>query len=99
MRRARLLWAKKLLKAKYFVVLTDKESVIALDGADPNSFVDVLALTAQSAEVNDFYEILGELVKDHAAAIKALTGEADAEVSAKKSPSVRKPAKRKVVSG
>lgn len=82
----KLKWAKKLLAAKFFVVMTNKESAIAYEGVDPRSFTDVLALTAQAAELSEFYEQLGLLVKDHEAAIKALTEEDDApKTTAKRS--------------
>lgn len=70
-------WAKKILRAKYFVVLTDKESVIAIDGADPDSFTDLLGLSSQQAEIEMFYNKLGSLVKDHKLAIDKLTGVQD----------------------
>lgn len=75
----KLKWAKKLLAAKFFVVMTNKESAIAYEGVDPRSFTDVLALTAQAAELQEFYEQLGVLVKEHETAIEALTGGDDAK--------------------
>lgn len=87
----RIKWAKKLLGAKYFVVLTDKESAIALDGAKPDSFTDILALSAQAAEVNKFYEMLGELVKQHEAAVEELIGKRDGKKTTIK---VKKPSEK-----
>lgn len=83
-------WAKKLLRAKYFVVLTDKESVIAMDGADPGAFSDIMALSAQTAEVNDFYEKLGALVKEHEVAVHKLTGGTSEITTNTKKPSASK---------
>jgi len=71
-RAVRVRWARKLLGAKYFVVLTDKESVIALAGVNPESFTDALALASQSAEIEMFYNSLGDLMKDHKKALNKL---------------------------
>jgi hypothetical protein len=68
------MWAKKLLRARYFVVMTDKESAIAFDGFNPDDFNDVLALHAQTVEVEIFYQRLGELVKQHQSAVNKLRG-------------------------
>lgn len=65
-------WANKLMRAKYFVVLTDKESVIALEGLNPEVFDDILALQAQGAALADFHSKLGVLVKDHDKAARQL---------------------------
>ena len=89
----KLKWAKRLLKAKYFVVLTDKESAIAIDGADPSSFTDMLALTAQAAEIDEFYSKLGELVKQHRDAVTKLTG--GASVTLERTPAKARKAKAK----
>jgi hypothetical protein len=72
-RALKLRWAKKLMQARYFVVLTDKESVIALDGAKPESITDILALDAQSAAIADFHDKLGALRDDHERAISKLS--------------------------
>lgn len=66
-------WCRKLMRAKYFVLLTDKESVIALEGADPNSMVDVVNLEAQKAELSLFRSKMKTLVKDHEEAITNLS--------------------------
>lgn len=71
-RITRVKWAKKLMGAKYFVVLTDTESVIALEGANPENFDDIIALQSQGAALADFHSKLGELVKDHEKAAKKL---------------------------
>jgi hypothetical protein len=89
-RSIKLRWAKKLLRAKYFVVLTDKESVIAFAGVDPENFTDILALTSQAAEVEMFYEALGELTKDHKKAIERLE---NASKDTRKQTSKRKSAR------
>lgn len=70
-------WANKVLKARHFIVLTDKESVIAIDGMDPNSMNDLLALQAQAASIKDFQDMLNELQQRHkvrVAELNALTG-------------------------
>lgn len=77
MRSVKLRWARKILGAKFFVVLTDREGVIALDGADPNQILDVVALTAQSAELQDFADKLSMVIKDHDRAIRKLNGLSD----------------------
>lgn len=73
--RVKLRWARKLLGAKMFVVMTEKESAIAIDGADPRSFTDALALAAQAAELEMFQEKLGGLIVAHHQALKDLNGE------------------------
>ena len=82
--RIKVRWAKKLLHAKYFVVLTDKESAIAIDGADPDSFVDHLALESQAAEVQMFYEKIAELVKTHNKALAKFQGSKNVTTNRKK---------------
>jgi hypothetical protein len=65
-------WAAKLLRAKYFVLLTDKESVIAMQGVDPLFSTDVFQVQAQAAEITYFIESLQRLQKDHDQALKKL---------------------------
>lgn len=79
----KLKWAKRLLQARYFVILTDKESVIALDGVDPSAFDDRVALQSQSAAISEFVSRLKDLQKLHADAIKTLTGGKDAAINRK----------------
>lgn len=76
-KRLRLRWAKKLLHAKYFVAMTDKEAMIALDAADPNEMHDAVALAAQAAELRAFYDKLGALLHQHDIILRALSKEAD----------------------
>jgi len=64
-KKLRLRWAKRLIGARYFVAMTDREAVIALDAADPNTITDAVALTAQAAELEAFHGKLGELIKQH----------------------------------
>lgn len=64
-KRLRLKWAKRLIGARYFIAMTDREAVIALDAADPDTITDTVALTAQAAELEAFYDKLGELIKRH----------------------------------
>lgn len=73
-RMVKIKWARKLLKAKMFVIMTEKESAIAVDGADPYSFTDAVALAAQSAELEMFHESLGKLIADHKDALNKLGG-------------------------
>lgn len=70
-KKLRLRWAKRLIGAKYFVAMTDSEAVIALDAADPNDIMDVVALAAQAAELELFHEKLGLLLKEHKYILKA----------------------------
>lgn len=66
-------WAKRLLQAKFFVVMTDTHSAILFEGVDPESITDRTALEAQAAEIEYFYGELGLLVKRHQKAVaKAL---------------------------
>lgn len=70
----RFKWARKVLKAKMFVVLTEKESCIAIDGADPFSLTDSLALAAQTAELEMFRDSLNNTIRDHKLALDRLSG-------------------------
>lgn len=63
--KLRTKWAKKLLTSKHFVILTDKESVIYFNGLQPDSFDDVLMLTAQAASLEDFRERIVAMQKEH----------------------------------
>lgn len=65
MRQQHIKWAAKLLTTRNFVVLTDTESVINLEGIDPQSFKDVLALTAQMRALKIFGSKIDSLVKEH----------------------------------
>lgn len=88
---AKLKWAKKLLRAKMFVVMTEKESAIAIDGADPYSFTDAIALAAQAAELEMFQQSLAGLLKQHQDALKKLSGDSNV----KKSTTTRRKANAK----
>lgn len=66
-------WAIKLLKSKMFVVLTDKEAAIAIDGADPYSLTDAITLAAQASELQMFNESIKELIDKHEAALTQLS--------------------------
>lgn len=68
-RTVKVKWARRLLRAKYFVVMTDRHSAILFEGVDPESIVDRTALEAQAAEIEYFYEQLGDLVKRHKKAV------------------------------
>lgn len=97
MRALKLKWAAKLAQSRYFVILTDKESVIALDGVNPKSMSDAMALTAQASAVRDFHAKLGELIKEHDSAVSKLLGDKPKRV--RKTTSNRKVKKIKVTEG
>lgn len=80
-KRLRIRWAKRLIGAKYFVAMTDTQSVVALDAADPNEFTDVIALAAQAAELEAFYDKLGMLIQTHKDILKAYAKEQDAKAT------------------
>jgi hypothetical protein len=86
----KLRWANKLAQAKFFVILTDKEAVIALDGVNPDSFEDTLALQTQSAEIEDFIEKLQELKAEHDKKLEELQGGKSATAPRTKAKKVRK---------
>lgn len=71
-RNLRIRWAHKLLKAKSFVVLTDKESIIALKGVNPNKLTDVLSLQEQAASLDNFLQQLKALQEEHEHAIETI---------------------------
>ena len=60
------------MRTKNFVVLTDTESVINLEGTDPEKFLDILTLTAQANSLDIFDGKLHELMDDHAKAVDKL---------------------------
>jgi len=70
----RIKWAIKILFAKYFVVLTDKESVIAMKGIRPDKFQDLLALKAQQNAIEDFGHKLKKLRSKHDKMVDKLVG-------------------------
>lgn len=71
-KRVNARWAAKVLKAKYFVVLTDTESALALDGVDPDSINDMVALQSQTASIAAFKRDLTELEKVHKQHLQSL---------------------------
>lgn len=73
-KRLNLKWANKLLRAKAFVVLTDKEGVICMDGMDPNSLNDQFILQSQLASIEKFEGDLAELKARHQSRIRELGG-------------------------
>lgn len=74
-KRENIKWANKVVRAKHFVVLTDKESALALDGVDPKSFNDMLALQSQAASLRAFKADLEELIKAHDNRVAELGGD------------------------
>lgn len=71
--KAKLLWAKRLMRARFFVVLTDTGSAIGLRGVNPESIEDVVALKAQQAEIKRYAVQLQEVIDKHDRAINELT--------------------------
>lgn len=65
-------WGYKLARSKYYVVLTDEESVISVHGVDPESMIDMFSLQAQKASLVAFQGQLDKLIKAHNKAIKEL---------------------------
>lgn len=68
----RLKWARKILNAKSFVVMTEKESMIALQGMDPHLLKDELALQEQVISLELFMRRLQEFKDEHMKAIDKL---------------------------
>lgn len=71
--KLKLKWAKRIIGARQLVVLTDKSSVIMLEGLDPDKLQDVTVLRAQSAELRHYHTMLGSLIRRHDLVIKRLT--------------------------
>ncbi len=67
-------WAARIMRARYFVVLTERESVIYLKGVKPEEFEDVVALAAQCAELEDFQDKLKDMIERHEAQVYKLSG-------------------------
>lgn len=71
-RLVRLRWARKIMGSKGFLVVTDRESVIALEGMDPRLLRDELALQEQVASIENFLYLLKDLQAEHIKAIDRL---------------------------
>lgn len=72
----RLRWAKKILRAKNFVVVTDKESVIALEGVNPDNLNDHIMLAEQSASIDSFKAMLDNLQRKHNKRLEEISNDA-----------------------
>lgn len=71
----KLKWANKVLRAKNFVVLTDKESIIAVEGVKPMSLNDLVMLSEQAAAIENFIFMLKDLQAEHEDRVKQLMEE------------------------
>lgn len=60
------------MRAKYFMVLTDKASALMLEGVDPKTIRDQVMLEHQMTELILFREALEDTIKEHQRAIKKL---------------------------
>lgn len=89
-KRLNVKWANKVLRAKHFVVLTDTESYIAMEGMDPNSMDDMLVLQAQQASIDQFMDALKTLNDQHKKRIQRLGG----KVGITRSKSTKKSTKK-----
>lgn len=89
LRTLQLKWAAKIARARFFVVLTDKEAAIVMDGVEPENIEDKLALQAQTAELRTFHDALGGLIKDHDRVLDRYYKESSDAKSAKKNPKKR----------
>jgi len=67
-------WAGKIMRAKNFVILTDKESVICMSGLKPAKLDDHIMLAAQAAELEAFDLKLQSLIKQHQRVINKMLG-------------------------
>lgn len=83
-KRLNMKWAIKVLRAKYFVVLTESESAIVLEGVDPQSMYDPLMLRAQADSIKEFQSNLADLLKVHQDRIDELSKEGDVTGKRKK---------------
>lgn len=79
--RIRLRWARKIMSARSFIVLTDNESILALSGVDPTTLGDFETLVHQRLEIEDFIEKLEVLARAHSAKIAQITGRDNGKVS------------------
>jgi hypothetical protein len=58
-------WARKVRRSQNFVVLTDEESAMNLIGVNPDSFNDLVKLTAQAQALRIFQKKLDKLIIKH----------------------------------
>lgn len=75
-KRIKLLWAKKIFKARFFVALTESDSVILLQAADPTRLGDAIAIRTQKATLTAWSKQLEDLIKQHDIAFKKLNDKA-----------------------
>lgn len=64
-KRENVIWAKKLLRTKNFVVLTDTESVISMKGVQTDTLDSMVMVEAQKAALSMFHTRLGRLIDQH----------------------------------
>jgi hypothetical protein len=84
-------WAAKVMKARNFVILTDKESVICMSGMRAAKLDDHILLASQAAELEVFDLKLQSLIKDHRKAVDKMLGGRYKEVTKAKETIKRRP--------
>lgn len=61
-----------LIRSKAYIVITETAAAMSIVHMNPNKFSDIMALQIQTAALEDFQEKLGQLIKEHKRALKAL---------------------------
>lgn len=92
----RVKWAQRILKAKFFVALTEKDAVIYLKGADPTTFEDETALVSQAVTIDTYIKRLQQLRRSHDQVLESKFGKKPAK---SKKPTTKKATKIKVKKG
>lgn len=69
MNKTKLKWMGRIAKARNYVILDDKQSVISVKGLTPNSFLDEMKATQQQATLVAFRNKLDKVIKDYEKAI------------------------------
>ena len=87
--QAKALLVRKLLTAKYFILITEKEAFMQLRGANPKKVKDFLALLEQRASLALFQQQVEETITEHDKALDAM----EQKPKKSKAKSVKKPKK------
>lgn len=62
-----------IMRSKSYVVLTDKKAVVQIPMIRPDSFENIMLLGAQGAALEEFYDRLGDVIKEHEEAVSLLS--------------------------
>ena len=67
-------WLWKLIKARDYMVATDRDATLSINVRNPRSFDTITMLSAQYTAVKDFRDRLNDLLDEHEEACKQVFG-------------------------